>query len=271
MRSVALLAEDGTSKASKVKAAAATKKDAADLNRLSMEVAALQTLRNFGVTPTQLRDIAAVGARTTAKSREREAAKADAKFASALRRLRDALVTNDHERMESVQEAIDEIREATRPDLDDDVEVTEGARQEVVHVMEMLAPVQLAAYLSNFAEEFPTPVDALLEGLDDSRDLEKDEWRSARDELAQHAAALVVGPRSNKAKQVQSTITQFLDRAHQNKDWKKADLQREARKVVGHVNPMTLLRNRVEIDLCELLSNPELEHAARTCLSVARK
>jgi hypothetical protein len=245
--------------------------DVDDLTKASMEVAALQALRSFDFTQPQLREIAGMASKSVADARSREAGKATPKFINTLRDLREALVKNDRAHIETLQESLDKIRDTNPPDLDEDVEVSDGARQEVPRLLDMLSPRQVAAYLGNLADDFPDPVELLVKGLEEDKDLKGEDWQAARDDLAAESAALVAGLHPQKLKKLRTAVSEFLDGAHEKKRASSPELEAEIRKILGKVNPIALIKNRVETDLGELLSNPQLAPAVKACLGPEKK
>src|SRR5262249_14446749 len=117
----------------KVKAPATPQED---VNEVSLEVSALGMLRRLQATPVQMRAMARLASPPTKDSREK--GKASAAYAKALAELRAALVKGDEKQIDELEEKIEELQKKDAPDLDDGVEVTDGARENAPTIVEML-------------------------------------------------------------------------------------------------------------------------------------
>ena len=263
-----LLAEDDPGKAS-----AKTEDDKNDLNILSMEVSALKTLRNIRATPSQLEALARIAKTTSTKERARDTAKADPNYIKALKDLHEALVKDDQSQVDTLQEKANALEESNPPDLDVDFEISDAARQETDRfLMKTLSIGQIAAYIGSYGEDFPDPVQLVLEGLEMDRKLQGDEWTDARNDLAEEVTWLVTGSRPRKAEKIKKALTAFLNQEHDKKDSpKNADLANAIRGILEIPGPFAIMKNRMEHDLVKLLSNPRLEMAANACLQNGAK
>lgn len=263
-------ADEGTHKSTK-----GTKKQTADkqekksgnldVNRLSMEFKALRALRNFEATPDQISEIARIAKNTVGTASKREPAKAAKAYIETLKQLRDALAKNDEQRIEALQQKLDGLEEKEPPDLDDEIDITDAAEIEVQHLLNMFSPQQVVAYADSLGDELPDPVQLIVDGIDDGRELKGDEWNSTRDEVAEKVSWLVCGLNGEKALKLEEDVSKFLDRKHSGTG-KSNERESEIRKLIGSPGPVVLLNNVLEHDLAVLLSNPQLVQATKACL-----
>jgi hypothetical protein len=232
------------------------------LNDLSMEVAALQTFYQLQLTPAQLEALRKFAKETAAESSAREPAKASADFRRTLTALRAALVEEDDERIDQLQDELDDLRENEKPELDDHIEMTDGARERAPELLRLLSPRQVAAYLGGHADEVPEPVERILEALARVRDLNPKEWKQLRETVAEEVGRGVVGLDLDKISQVGDKVIQLLihARALKPEEFKaeRPELEKMAREIVGNLSPFDVLRHALLQDLAELLSNPRL-------------
>jgi hypothetical protein len=237
------------------------------LNDLSLEVAALQTLYQFKLTPEQLKAVRHLAKETVdADGNVRHAAKGSEALRKALQSLRDALArADDPDKIAELQDAVEDLRGKEDPELDEGVEITDAARRRAPELLRRLSARQVAAYLSTYGEEAPDPLESLLEAIDSVRGLNAEDWKALRQDLADQVGRLVGGLDADKANAVGDKAVQLLIRVRALKDAEfkeqRAELEKEARDLVGNVGPLDVLRHLAEYALAELLSNPRLAHA----------
>jgi len=239
-----------------------------DANLLSMELKALRILRGLEATPHQLSEIARTAKATAGKPGKREAAKASDAYVEALVQMRHALVANDEEKVEKLRTQFDELEQKNPPDLDDEVEITDGAEIEAVRLLSIFSPQQIVAYAQSLEDDFPNPVQLVLEGLDEGRSLKKEEWETARNKIAEEVGWLVCGTQGEKSKKLEEQVSKFLDQKHAE-EGNAGKPEAEVRTLVGSPGPIVVLKNVMEHTLAELLSNPQVERATRDCMRPA--
>ncbi len=153
--------------------AQAPKKEAkppADANLLSMELKALRILRGLEATPDQISAIARAAKTTAGSPGQRESAKVTGPYLEAMVQVRCALVAKDDDKIEALRTQFDQLEEKDRPDLDDQVEITDGAEIEGVRLLSIFGPLQIVAYAQSLEDDFPDPVQLIVEGLAEGRE-----------------------------------------------------------------------------------------------------
>ena len=237
--------------------------DETDLNVLSMEVNALQLVSTFNLNPEQLRKLQAWAKETMDKPRKRHTAKASKEYREKLEELRAALVeANDDDRIDQLSEDLEELRKTEKPTLDDGFELSNAARSRASQALGLLKVHQVANYIAAVADDLFDPVDRLIDSLQALRGLEGSAWKQRRQEIVEDIVRLAAGVDAKKGTKLGDQVEALLTQAHGMKlaDFKKKrkDLDNAARKLLGNVSTMDVLRNEVEYALAELLSNPRL-------------
>jgi hypothetical protein len=218
------------------------------------------------VTPAQTKVLRPIAKETAAKVKARGETKASADFRKTLTQLHKALVdADDDESIDELLEKLDDLREAEKPELDDEVEITEEAIEQAPKVLKMLTAKQVAAFVALHADEVVDPTERLLEALVPVRGLADDKYKEFRDELAGEVSGLVAGLDADQDAKVSDEVKQWLViiRSLTDDEFKaqRADLEKKARAIVGEVGPTDVLRHFLEHTLADLLSNPRLPAA----------
>jgi hypothetical protein len=230
-------------------------------SEVSLEVNALQTLRQFKLNTSQMQKLQQWAKETAAPERSRDS-KASKEFREKLGDLANALFDDNDEQIDQLNEQLDDLRQAEKPSIDDGVDVNDAARKRARDAFRLLKPGQLAIYVGQIAEDVQDPFDQLKDGLEIVRRLKGAEWREKREEIADNVSHAVAGVDADKGEQVNDAVLAWLIRGRRlgEKEFeaKRGDLEKEARDIVGNLRPDEVLRNRVEFALAELLSNPRL-------------
>jgi hypothetical protein len=236
-------------------------KDKVSLSNLSLEVEALQTMHRFQMTTRQLEMLSRLVSETAGKPKPREDGKGSAKLQRTLTDLRDALLRNEDDRIERLEEQLEGLLDAEDPDLDDEVELTAGARRRASEVLQSLSTRQVASFLGTLSEP-PDPLERLLGALDVVGKLKDEQWKTLTEDIADDLAWQLGGVDANRGRAVADSVRQFLGsaRALNEKEFKKQrpELEKATRQFVGQVPPTAILHNVAEHELAELLSNPRL-------------
>jgi len=248
------------------------------LNDLGLEVGALQTLHALRATRAQMEGLQKVARETADRPPARTAGKASAKFRKTLAELRDALAANrDEDRINRLNDKLDQLRSAEKPELDDNMEITDEAREQAPRVLRMLTAAQVAGYLAGYADTMPDPLGRIQEALAKVRGLKEKDWKETRGQVGDEVGELVAGLDVDKAAEVSAQVGQLLivARGLRDEEFKtqRRELERKAGRIVGDLGPTDVLRHVMERHLAELLSNPRLEAAleARLKSEVVRK
>jgi hypothetical protein len=240
------------------------KKPLADPNLLSMEVKALRILRALEARPHQLTEIARAAKKTAGAPGQREPAKVSDPYVEAMGEMRRALIANDAEKIEQLRTRFDELEDKSPPDLDDQIEITDGAEIEAARLLNIFSPQQVVSYAQSLEDDFPEPVQLILEGLKEGRSLQNAEWETARNKLTDEVGWLVCGSQGEKATKLEEQVSAFLDKKHGQAG--AVVREAEVRQLVGTPGPVVILKNIMEHTLAELLANPQVERAAQDCL-----
>jgi hypothetical protein len=240
--------------------------DAPPPQELSLEVQALQTLHYLKATPAQLRALREMAKETVGKPPPRAEVKASAEFRKALAELRDALASGDEEEhIDELTEKLDDLREDEKPELHDEFDVTEEAQRRAPEALRLLTARQVADFAAVNGEDLHDPRELLANALDEVRGMKADEYKEWRQAVAEEVGRLVAGLDDDKASRVTDQVVQWLIVARSLKDdefkARRADLEKQARAIVGELGPTDVLRHFLETNLAELLSNPRLPAA----------
>jgi hypothetical protein len=176
------------------KAPAKPVKEAADepeITDLHHEVAALLALYDLDVTPAQLKALEGLAKRTAERPGPRQDIEVSAKYRKALRGLRQALLDNDRDGIDELDEEVEKLREEEAPDFEG-ITITDEARKEAPALLKQLSARQVVRYVAG-VKDFPDPGERLLDALAESRERKGKEWRDLRDAIAEEVAGLVAG------------------------------------------------------------------------------
>ena len=242
------------------------KASAATLSQLSLEVTALQALRTLNLTDVQLKTLQKWAKRTVPPAELRKDGKGSDKLRQALADLHQALVANsDDERIDDLTDKFEGLRDEEKPQLDDDVEITEEARRRAAEALRLLGAGQVAAYLAGLAGEIDDPRERLIDAIAKVRDLSPEKWKELRGEIGASVGRLSAGLDNDKAERIGDQAVQLLIavRSLSEAEFKtqKPELEKSAQKIIGDIGPFDVLRHVMEYTLAELLSNPRLLQA----------
>jgi hypothetical protein len=234
------------------------------LSNLSLEVAALQTLHRFQATPQQMEAMRKLAGDTMSKD-ARQAGKGSAKLRQTLTDLRDALVRDEQEKIDSLEEKLDEVLDADDTDVEDEVEITAGARRRVNEVLSIMSPRQIQAFLNDPGEELPDPLERLLTAMRVAGKLKESDWKLLCDDIVQDLSWQLGGIDIERNKWVGKRVEGFLGNLRSLKESERkkqqAELEKSAREFVANVPPTQIIHNFAQHSLAELLSNPRLTAA----------
>jgi O6-methylguanine-DNA--protein-cysteine methyltransferase len=247
------------------------------LSQLSLEVAAHQTLRNLSVTEAQLKTLRQLAMQTVPRAELRREGKGTDKFRQALAELHRALTSGAEEKIDELADKLEEIRDQEKPELDDEISMTEEARRRAPEAVRLLGAGQVADYLAVLAGEIDDPRDHLIDAISKVRGLSPEKWKELQSEIAGTVGRLSAGLDAKKAERIGNEAVQLLNAVRSLGDaefkTQKTELEKRAQKIVGDIGPFDVLRNVMEVTLAELLSNPRLPQVidARLKPEVAKK
>lgn len=229
---------------------------------LSMQVWALQALRDLDLTQRQLRSLRTIvpSAVLTESTPQR---RVPLRYVNALKALRDALVKgDDSERIDDLQDDAETIADDLDIDVDDSVVVTDAARACMPVFMRLLTSSQIVAYLAEYEDEAPDPVATLMEAASDVRGTSQAEFDELAGDTARDIGILVAGIDPAKYEPVSAKVKEWLrycrSLGRAEFDNSSAELEKQATALMGGVDAFMILRHWVERDLSELLANPQL-------------
>jgi hypothetical protein len=244
---------------------------ALSLNSLSMEVSALQILYRFNFTKAQMDKLQQLSVGTVQKEQKRKPGNASKDYRAKLQALNKALAdAKDDDRIGKLTRELEIMGDKENPSFDDGVEITDAARKRAADAFRLLKPSQLALYIAQVADNVSDPEEWLVASLEEVRALNDEEWQDRRDEIAADISRAVVGLDPAKSKLVSDQVSALLARARtvSRAEFPKrqVDFKKAARKIVGDLAAMDVVRHQVEVELAALLSNPRLPQALRARL-----
>lgn len=242
-------------------------KDAQDLVALKLEVDVVEKLYHLELNADQLASLLKLAETTAAKMPAPREIQASAEYRKILKALHGALLEEDEDQIQELNEKLDELQEKETIEIDDEFEMTEAGLRAAPQAFKLLSAAQVVAYLAALDDEVPDPVERILSALEEGEDLDGDEWKELRDETAEEVSWLVAGFNTENAAKAVKVVTALLDRGHRfkgeemKKEWPA--LQKSAHQLVGNVSSLVVLQHYLERELAELLSNPRTATALR--------
>ncbi len=125
---------------------------------LNHEVAALQTLYALDASKAQLETLRKIASQTAATPAKGLQVKVTDAYRKKLHALREALVkAANEEEIGKLSDQLEQLRDAEKPELGDDVDITEAAVERAPEVLRMLTAGQVAAFLGSLAQDIVDP------------------------------------------------------------------------------------------------------------------
>ncbi len=245
------------------------------IHDLSLEVAALQSLYDFQFTDAQLKMLAGLAPQTREDDRPRARARVTREFEQALIKLRDVLANPvDEDSIADALEAYSKIQDKEEADLDDQVEITDAAKEKTPEILRGLRARQVASFIAGYGDEFPDPVEDMKEAISKVRKLEDDQWKILRRVIGQSIGDQAAGLDAEKAATFNDEVVQILIQARSLDakafEREKPALEKKAQELFKNIGPMEVIRNTTEVALATLLSNPRLEAALKARLKTSK-
>jgi hypothetical protein len=257
-----------------------------DANDLSMEVNALRTLYLFRGDPDQVEATQHPDGprlwmiRSKSELCKQAIERAPAVVSDAYRKLlidlRAALLLVDEARIEELDKKLAELQAKEDPDLDDQIQITEPARKiTLVIVRSDFTAEQVAGYIQSYGKELPNPRSLLFATMRievgkvaETPKATPEEWKKIREFTMRECSWQLGGIGSAKTEDARAAdVAKLLDDAYafEDKDLKKSrvhqNLRNRARGLAISVGPTDLIKNVIEHDVAELLSNPRTSSA----------
>ena len=138
-------------------------KDETDLNDLSLEVNALSTIHSLKLTDAQMQKLR-LAKETAQKPGKRTPASASKDYREKLLALRTALIEQNDERIEELNDELDELRDKENPTVDDGVDLTAAARKRAPEALKLLRVQQVKDYLEVLGDDLGDPLAELARG-----------------------------------------------------------------------------------------------------------
>lgn len=242
-------------------------KNAQELVALKLEVAVLEKLYHLELNARQRSAFLELATKTAAPLPKTAEVRASAAYRQVLKDLHSALVDEDEERIQQLNEKLEALHEKEPTEIEDEFEMTDAAMKAAPKAFKLLSAAQVVAYLAALDDEVPDPVERVLSAVEEGEELMGDEWKELRDETAEEVAWLVAGFAGDNNPKVRNAVTAFLDRGHRfkgeelKKEW--AGLEKSAHQLVGNVSSLVVIQHYLERELAELLSNPRTTTALR--------
>lgn len=239
-------------------------------SELALEINALRTLYCLRATTEQRDAVLKLAKETAGPARKRKKSKLSADYRQLMEQLREALAEDDEERVESLEDELEEKTISESPEIDDSLAITDSARKHAPKLLKTLRAAQVAMFLGMHAEQIADPSERLQEALAKVRSWTLADWQDKREALGEEIALLVAGVDKEKFDKVNEAVIDFLARARTMKDdeheKKRSELVLAAKEIVGEAGPTEVLRHYMEFELARMLSNPRLEAALQARL-----
>jgi hypothetical protein len=177
------------------------------------------------------------------------------------------VLATDEDQIDNLYDQYDQLNQSDKPKFDDDFEISEAARKAVPKILRQFKSGQVAGLLSYKVDELVDPQDRLFAAFEEVRKASNEEWQSVRDDAARDVGYLTAGLDGPKDKRICEKAASLLDKARKLNDeefkTQRAELEKQAKSLIGDLGPMDVLRHAVEYDLGRLLSNPRLAEALK--------
>lgn len=249
-------------------APAAEKKSVDDLE---MQVAALSKLHDLELTAAQLKQVKALAAQVEPAKAPAAGLSSEA-YQTALSALRDALLSDDDEKIANAQDKVDTLRDQAKLSDAPDPEITDSARKQAPSAVGLLTVTQIASYIAANEDDVSDPIEEMMDAFDQLSDKpDAKEYASIRSELVSEVGLMVAGLDKAAQEPVAKKVGDWLDSAHAaNADKLESDrpnFERTARQIVGTLDTFRSLKYWMQQEMATLLSNPALPTALDKLIS----
>jgi hypothetical protein len=236
---------------------------------LRLKAAALEVIYDLEMTPDQLRDLQKLA---------QGAAGAEAKhdrYPQALRKALnewcDALAKGEDDKVDELQEKVEQQEDEAKLDAVD-IDATDAAKKRAPEAMKLITAGQLANLIAMHSGDIQGPAETLIDSMEEVRGDDAD-YKQTKDAIVADVLELASGYGTGNAS-LTGSVGDFLDRVHKLSDGeyksKQKDLEQEAHKIVGKVDAVAVVQHWAQRELAELISNPELDSAAKERLAAQK-
>jgi hypothetical protein len=161
-----------------------------------------------------------------------------------------------------LQDDADDVADDDGTDLQDDVQLTAAAREAAPRMLRLLTVSQTAAWIEAVADDIDEPLAELTDALADARTGSDEDFSALRDNVADDLALTVAGIDAQQDTRVAGEVVALLakSRAMTAAEFaaKRPVLEHAAKTIIGDIDPLLIVRHRLERDAAELLANPRL-------------
>jgi hypothetical protein len=178
-----------------------------------------------------------------------------------------ALAKADDDKVSDLEDKVDEMKDQANID-EPYVPATEAAKAKAADVSKLLTAAQVANFISMNSDDIAGPSETLIDAMDDARGGSDSDFDDVKSDTADEVVMLARG--NEKDAKLADSVGTFLTKVRKMSDAdykaKRAELEGEAHKLVGTIDPFVSLRHWCESEFADLLSNPELPGAIRARL-----
>ena len=234
---------------------------------LELQVAALTTIDELELTGDQIAALQNMAADTADDSLDVSPTSGNTSMAyrRAIFALRDALASGDEQRIAQTQSDMDKLRRRQNILPQATVTETDQAKKKAYAAVSILTAGQYANYIAIHATEVPDAAETILDALDRCQTGADDDYQAMREEAAQQVAMLMNGPNDRMSKRTIANVSRLLDQARNmsSADFQanRDELYQSARNLTRLAKPDLEVRNWMERQMADLLSNPQLSRA----------
>jgi hypothetical protein len=230
--------------------------------KLELEVDALTSLSDLNLSADQLSALKDMASDTAGTLSEAPMPVTNEYF-SALRDLRIALLGKNADRIDTAEGRVGGLGDRQEENSEPNIVQSDAAKQKGPELVKSLSVKQVAEYISANADDIDDPTELLINAIHQCRGMNDDNFADLRDDTAQQIGTFAGAPGRNPA--VIRNVKALLTKAHklQNSEYadQQTELEDEARKLVGSVDPIPCVRHWMENEMANLLANPELLQA----------
>jgi hypothetical protein len=247
-----------------------------DARLLSLEVAALYTLHHLDLDAGQMQELLRLSKGCAGTLKAPGQTRITPAFSKVLTALRDALLADDSDRIDSLKENLMTVMEEDKIVMEDRVSNSAAARRQSAAAVRLLRPAQVLAKLDLLDDQEVDPLDTLNAALERGKNAGPTQWKQVRDAAAADAAWLIAGNDETKADPLAKHFANILDQLHTKPAAKgpkmpRPSLDKQVQQWTTRLDAFDILRHAMQREMAELLSNPRLPHVLQQKLAATRE